>query len=136
MDEKIDVIRKKSKLNQWKNSKSVIDWFKNLKDKKKLKFIIFDVENFYPSIDETLLRKSIEWSKQFIDFSEEEIEVILAARKATLYMNGEPWSKKGGGIFDVGMGFFDGAEICELVGLFLLHELEELGIILGIYRDD
>ena len=51
-------------------------------------------------------------------------------------MNGEPWSKKGGGIFDVGMGFFDGAEVCELVGLFLLNELAELGIILGIYRDD
>ena len=34
------------------------------------------------------------------------------------------------------MGFFDGAEICEMVGLFLLEELQELGINVGIYRDD
>ena len=114
----------------------MINWFKNLKNKKKLKFIIFDVENFYPSIDEALLLKSIEWSKNFIDFSEDEIEVVLAARRATLYMNGEPWSKKEGGLFDVGMGFYDGAEICELVGLFILNELREIGINLGIYRDD
>jgi len=80
--------------------------------------------------------KSIEWSKNFIDFPEDEIEVILAARRATLYMNGEPWSKKEGGLFDVGMGFYDGAEICELVGLFILYELREIGINLGIYRDD
>ena len=136
LDKKIEIIRKKSNLNQWKNSQAVINWFKNLKNKKKLKFIIFDVENFYPSIDEALLLKSIEWSKNFIDFSEDEIEVVLAARRATLYMNGEPWSKKEGGLFDVGMGFYDGAEICELVGLFILNELREIGINLGIYRDD
>ena len=34
------------------------------------------------------------------------------------------------------MGSFDGAEICELVGLFLLSELSSLGLNLGIYRDD
>ena len=62
--------------------------------------------------------------------------MILAARKAFLYLDGEPWTKKGEDIFDVGMGFFDGAEICEMVGLFLLEELQELGINVGIYRDD
>ena len=51
-------------------------------------------------------------------------------------VNGEPWAKKGVDIFDVGMGFFDGAEICEIVGLFLLEELKELDIDVGIYRDD
>ena len=37
---------------------------------------------------------------------------------------------------DVGMGFFDGAETCELVGLFLLSKLNNLNINLGLYRDD
>jgi hypothetical protein len=68
--------------------------------------------------------------------SDQDIEIILAARKAMLYMNGKPWAKKGGDIFDVGMGFFDGTEICEIVGLFLLEELQELDINIGIYRDD
>jgi hypothetical protein len=39
-------------------------------------------------------------------------------------------------IFDVGMGFFDGAEICELMGLSLLEELKVLDINIDIYRDD
>ena len=47
---------------------------------------------------------------------------------------------KDGNLFDVTMGSYDGAEICELVGLFLLHELNTLmtdkaGSI-GLYRDD
>ena len=29
---------------------------------------------------------------------------------------GDTWMKKDGGIFDVRMGAYDGAEICELVG--------------------
>ena len=114
----------------------MINWFKGLSDKKKLSFIIFDVEIFYPSISKNLLLKTLKWARKYVDLSDDEIEVILAARKAFLYLDGEPWTKKGEDIFDVGMGFFDGAEICEMVGLFLLEELQELGINVGIYRDD
>ena len=133
LEGKIQSIREKSQLNQWKNTTSVINWFKGLSDKKKLSFIIFDVEKFYPSIDQNLLQKALLWCRKYVDMSDNEIEVIMAARKAILYMDGEPWAKKGGEIFDVGMGFFDGAEICEIIGLFLLEELEELGCNVGIY---
>ena len=35
------------------------------------------------------------------------------------------------------MGSFDGAEICELIGLFILHSLENrFGKKIGLYRDD
>ena len=34
------------------------------------------------------------------------------------------------------MGSFDGAETCELVGLYMLSQLEKLGINIGLYRDD
>ena len=34
------------------------------------------------------------------------------------------------------MGSLDGAEICELVGLYLLSQLQHLGIEIGAYRDD
>ena len=37
------------------------------------------------------------------------------------------WVKKGDGtLFNVTMGSFDGAEICELVGLYLLDKLSSL----------
>ena len=38
--------------------------------------------------------------------------------------------------FDVTMGSYDGAEICELVGLYLLSQLQNLNINVGLYRDD
>ena len=40
-------------------------------------------------------------------------------------------------LFDVTMGSYDGAEVCELVGLFLLHKLRENKVEdVGVYRDD
>ena len=47
-------------------------------------------------------------------------------------------SKKNNSEFDVTMGSYNGAEICELVGLFLLHELSTIipKDLTGLYRDD
>ena len=53
-----------------------------------------------------------------------------------MYSGDSPWVKKGSQNFDVAMGSFDGAETCDLVGLFILHKLRVLGIELGLYRDD
>ena len=52
------------KINQWKNTQSVVDWFKNLQNKKKLKFVVFDIENFYPSISEKLLKDALNFAKR------------------------------------------------------------------------
>ena len=38
--------------------------------------------------------------------------------------------------FDVTMGSYDGAETCELVGLYLLSQLQHININVGLYRDD
>ena len=53
-----------------------------------------------------------------------------------LFDRNTPWVKKGNKHFDVGMGSLDGAETCDLVGLFLLSKLQDLNIDLGLYRDD
>ena len=34
------------------------------------------------------------------------------------------------------MGSYDGAEVCELVGLYLLSQMQDLNINTGLYRDD
>ena len=34
------------------------------------------------------------------------------------------------------MGSYDGAETCELVGLYLLYQLKDLGIDIGLHRDN
>ena len=77
MDEKIDSIRVQSKLNQLKNTHATTNWFKNLKNKKKLAFIMFNVEKFYPSIDQNLLLKALLWCTKYVDMSDDEIEVII-----------------------------------------------------------
>ena len=45
--------------------------------------------------------------------------------------------KHGYNKFDVSMGAYDGAEVCELVGLYILKQLEsKFNINIGLYRDD
>ena len=53
-------------------------------------------------------------------------------------MNNQAWTKKGDLNFDVAQGGFDSAEVCDLVGLFLLAELkkEKLNMNAGVFRDD
>ena len=43
--------------------------------------------------------------------------------------------KKWGELFDVTMGAYDGPEICELVGVFILYKFQELNKIknFGLY---
>ena len=51
----------------------------------------------------------------------------MQARRKLLFNNGECWVKKvGNEEFDVPMGCFDGAEICELVGIYNLHQLKNV----------
>ena len=48
----------------------VIAWFKNLVDKQNRKFIKFNIAEFYPSISEDLLKKSINYAKSFTTIEE------------------------------------------------------------------
>ena len=52
-------------------------------------------------------------------------EIILNAQKTMLFDEEKEWIKKGTSLFDVTMGCFDSAEICELVGAFALSELSK-----------
>ena len=99
----------------------------------------FDIEEFYPSISKELLLKAITYAKTLVNISDEEINTIMHSRKSLLFNNTDIWIKKNGDTdFDVTMGSFDGAELCELVGLYILHILgEKYGKHrIGLYRDD
>jgi len=132
-------IRSQTNANQWRNTRSVIDWFSDIEDKSQHTFLIFDIVDFYPSISEALLKLSLDYARQFTTISDEDIEIIMHSRKTLLFSNNEPWVKRGNSpMFDVAMGSYDGAEVCELVGLYILHKLTSAypnGNI-GLYRDD
>ena len=98
---------RKNEVNQWRNTALVFNWFKNLSDKHKRKFIKFDIAVFYPSVSETSLNKSIEYAKSFTKIEGNTIKTIKLAATWLLFE-----VKKGGDtLFDVTMGRFDGAEL-------------------------
>ena len=116
-------IRRKTGLNQWKNSTSVTNWFSSIQDKHQHTFAVFDIENFYPSITEKLLTDAITFAKQHISITDRDIDIIMHSRKSLLFDKNTAWIKKNNSSFDVTMGSYDGAEVCELVGLFILNDL-------------
>ena len=134
----VNVIRKKTKLNQWKNTQEMLMWFKQLRNKKRKSFIIFDVCSFYPCITPELLSLALDWAMMYVNITSEEKNIIMQSKKSYLYARNKPWVKKGDEHFNVGMGALDSAEICDIVGLYLLDQLtnriKELEA--GIYRDD
>ncbi len=132
-------IRRLKKSMQWRNTSAVISWFEYIEEKSKCKFIKFDVVNFYPSISEDLLNKSLVFAKSLVNVTDRDISIIRHSCQSLLFNDDGVWEKKGeGGKFDVTMGSYHGAEVCELVGLYMLEKLgHRFGVTnIGLYRDD
>ena len=130
-------VRQKLKLRQLKNTNDALQWFTNLKNKGRLQFMQLDIVDFYPSISEALFLETIAFAEQHTHISDLDKQILLHARKSLLYHNGQAWTKKTG-LFDVTMGAFDGAQITDLVGLYILQKLatDMPRISFGLYRDD
>ena len=125
-------------LNQWKNTQEVIDWFKGIDNKQRYKFIMFDIKDFYPSISKELLTDALTFAETIINLDDQDKKIIYHSRKSLLFNQEQMWMKKGSDLFDVSMGAYDSAEICGLIGIFLLNLLgrqyDPKNI--GLYRDD
>ena len=99
-------------------------------------FITFDVCDFYSSILEQLLTKALRIS----------IHAHNTARpphhytheKSLLYHQNTPWEKKNtSNLFGMTMGSYDGADTCELVGIYMLSLITpKFKGQVGLYRDD
>ena len=101
--------------------------------------MLFDIVEFYPSISEDLLKQAQEFAATYTAVTEKEVDSILHSRESLLFAGEKSWMKKdGNGMFDVTMGCFDGAEICELVGAFALAKITEefASKDIGLYRND
>ena len=83
-----------------------------------------------------MLTDALNYASSYITISEQDIHIILHAKRSLLYSKDAPWCKRDNSDFDVTMGSFDGAETCELVGLYILSQLQHLDINVGLYRDD
>ena len=89
-----NTIREKTQVNQWRNTKLVIEWFKAIKNKSKCSFIKFDIVDFYPSIPEELLSKAIAYAQSVTIIEEKVIRTIYHSRKSLLFDRDNVWLKK------------------------------------------
>ena len=95
------------------------------------------MKEFYPFIKECLLKNAINFTEEYKKVSEKSKTIIFHARKS-LHFNGQHvWIKKEGGLFNITMGAFDGAEVCEAIGNFLLYQISKSynEKYIGLYRD-
>ena len=81
--------------------------------------------------------KCLKFAEKKVQLSNDDKKIIYHARKSLLFNEEGTWMKKDG-LFDVTMGAYDGAEVCELVGTFLLDKISEKyeKNNIGLYRDD
>ena len=128
-----------TKVNLWRNTNSVLEWFNAIENKNSAYFVCFDIVDFYPSITEKLLSDAIEFATRHANIAPTDIEIIMHSKKTLLFSGDIPWVKKDthSGSFDVTMGSYDGAETCELVVVYMLAQLKNFcGNTIGLYRDD
>ena len=98
----------------------------------------FDIKDFHPPIKEKLLHEAIQIAEEHMAITRKDVEIMFHARKLVLYNDGEAWVEKKGDSFDVIMGAYDRAEVCELIGIYVLKltgkKYDSKNI--GRYRDD
>ena len=88
------------------------------------------------------MNKALDFAANYTKISKEDIRLIYHCRKSLLFFNDEAWKKKDtDSSFDVTMGSFDGAELCELIGIYIQSLLtDSIELItkenIGLYRDD
>ena len=51
-----------TKINQWKNSASVIECFNNIPNKDQYWFVVFDIESLYTSFSEELFKGALNFA--------------------------------------------------------------------------
>ena len=131
------IIRTKTNLNHWGNTDTVFTCLKNIENKHISLFIKFDIVHLWASIS-FLLMNAINFAKYVTPIDDKITKTILHARKSLLFNKKEVWVKKSNPNFDVIVGSFDGAEVCELVRIYLLNVIrKELSYNkIDLYRDE
>ena len=81
-------------VNLWKSTREVLEWHHQFPGKHDGSFINFDIMEFYPSISEKLLRRAIEHARQQYAVDENEIDIIIHAKRTVTFREKEPWKRK------------------------------------------
>ena len=77
-------LRSKTNLNLWKSTDSVITWFTKLQDKRSLRFISFDICDYYGSITQELFKEAVDWARTIVPITPTEVEDIFKSKQTFL----------------------------------------------------
>ena len=72
------------------------------------------------------MKKALNFAFEYTNILKYDIDVIHHAKKSLILGSFHTWIKKQRGLFDVIMGAYDGAEVCEIVGpAYMLNVLSK-----------
>lgn len=103
----------------------MITWFGKNKQQNKISLIIFDIINFYRSIKPHHLLKAIRFARKYTCIEVKDIKVIKHICKTTSTLK-LITKKDENTLYDVSMGSFFCADLCEFERLYVLHSLQSI----------
>ena len=121
--------------NQWPSASTLMEWLRDIENKKPVNLLNLTLWNSTPELRE----KSINFARSIIEIQDKIINIIKHTRKTLLFHEGTAWVKKeGNSLLHATMENYDGAEVCELVRVYLLSKLPSLVDIknAGLYTED
>ena len=71
------------------------------------------------------MKKTLHFANEYKNILKSDIDVIHQAKKSLMFDGFHTWIKKQGSLFDMAMGTYDIAEVCELVGTYMLNVLSK-----------
>ena len=120
-------------VNKWRNTQNVIESFGNIEEKAEHSFFSYSIF--------TRQFLKIYWTKHYLGspiWLTYDTYILKTLENHSLSITENHRSKNNSNLFDVTIGNHDGAETCELVGLFILNHLGKKFAKKNIclYRDD
>ena len=127
--EKINrAITNQIKYNRWRNTQTIIDWFKSIPNKTKARFMKFCIVEFYPSIIERLLDNALSYAKTLTTIPKNIIQLIKHEGKSLLLTEENTCIKKREWFIWCYNGSHNGAEVYKSIGIYLLEKLSKVYI--------
>ena len=86
-----------------------------------------------------MFNEALNFAKTEVDITNQEISIIIQSRNTLLFNTNQPLVKKSGNEeSDIPMAYFDGAKLCEIIGIYTSTKLQSVlqkdSVVL--YRDD
>ena len=74
-----------------------------------------------------MLNEALHFGKIKVEITNQEMPIIMQSRNTLLFDKNQPWVKKlGNEEFDVPIRYFNGLELCEIIGIYIFTKLRSV----------